>query len=142
MLYRQGWWLIAVDLLREPLRKVFGRSETTGKYKGLVESSILYLASSIANVLSYPWEVARIRMMVDQRHRYEKPLYKNPSNCLREVWNNQGVRGWYAGLTISLLQNILTIATARWVHPKIEQHESIPSDVFIYLKLALSFSIA
>lgn len=149
MLYRQGWWLLIVDVLREPMKKLFERSEVTGRFKGLVESTILYLASSVANVVSYPWEIARIRMMVDMRQRHEKALYKNPTQCLREIWNSQGVRGWYAGLTVSLLQNILTIGLARSIMPqltKFEQYEivnqQIPSNIYPLIKLALSFTIA
>jgi hypothetical protein len=54
------------------------------------------VASFLAETVSYPLEVARIRMGLSKLNTYNGIF-----DCLRETYGRFGIRGVYAGLSIS-----------------------------------------
>lgn len=100
---------------------------------------ILYSGSAVANILTYPLELVKQRMMTSRHEKYDAPLYRTPKACLKEVYSFRGVKGLYQGMSVSLLQNIAGLAVTDAMFDNLSSSEVIPQ---VYVRTMLSCSIA
>jgi len=49
-------------------------------------------------VVACPVDVAKIKLQTQTGHASDKTHYKGPYDCLKSIYRQQGIRGWYKGL--------------------------------------------
>jgi hypothetical protein len=128
-----------MELLSSPIERVF--EFEFGRDNVSIRRIILCSASAFANILSYPMELVKMRMMVSQHNKYETPLYKNPKSCLKEIYGLRGVKGLYQGLGVSLLQNFLGLATIDIVFGQLSALDTLKNQS-AYVRMLMSCILA
>jgi solute carrier family 25 thiamine pyrophosphate transporter 19 len=81
------------------------------------------LASVLAKTAVYPLDTTRKRLQVQgpTRSYYVHrniPLYKGVISTLGHIWKNEGRRGMYRGLTVSLLKAAPASAVTMWTYER------------------------
>ncbi|RMD39557.1 hypothetical protein DV735_g5570, partial [Chaetothyriales sp. CBS 134920] len=81
------------------------------------------LASIVAKSATFPLDLIRKRLQIQgpTRHRYihtNVPEYKGVFGGLLAIWRKEGVRGWYRGLTVSLVKAAPASAVTMYVYER------------------------
>lgn len=87
------------------------KSETVSTHEFLVESGKLTVSHCCAAVVSHPFQVVAVRSMVQFVGKETK--YSGFLAPYREVYNENGIMGFFAGLVPRVLMDILTLWLAR-----------------------------
>lgn len=127
--------------MSNPIKKVFDYE--FGKDNKTISRLILYSASALANTLTYPLELVKQRMMTSRHDKYSAPLYRNPKACFKEIYGLRGVRGFYQGMSVSLLQNLIGLSITDFSFDWFEAKDTgIPILQSVYTKMLFSCSLA
>ena len=78
-------------------------------------------ASVLAKTFTFPLDLVRKRLQIQgpTREKYvhtNMPAYKGVWRSLYAIWKAQGVRGWYRGLTVSLVKAAPASAVTMYVY--------------------------
>lgn len=81
------------------------------------------LASMFAKTAVFPLDLVRRRLQVQgpTRAKYVHtniPEYKGVFSSLVKIYRNEGYRGWYRGLTVSLVKNAPASAITMYVYER------------------------
>ncbi|ETN37275.1 mitochondrial thiamine pyrophosphate carrier 1 [Cyphellophora europaea CBS 101466] len=81
------------------------------------------LASVLAKTATFPFDLVRKRLQVQgpMRTRYVHtniPIYAGVWRGLHSIWRKEGVRGWYRGLTVSLIKAAPASAITMYVYER------------------------
>ncbi|RMZ85097.1 hypothetical protein DV738_g76, partial [Chaetothyriales sp. CBS 135597] len=81
------------------------------------------VASIVAKSATFPLDLIRKRLQIQgpTRHRYihtNVPEYKGVFRGLFAIWRKEGVRGWYRGLTVSLVKAAPASAVTMYVYER------------------------
>ncbi|KAJ3575122.1 hypothetical protein NP233_g1303 [Leucocoprinus birnbaumii] len=71
------------------------------------------VAGMVAEVLEYPFDLAKVRLQAQQFHFPKEgpsPAFKGPWHCLNQTWSEEGVRGLYRGLSVPLVGSMAQTA--------------------------------
>ena len=82
------------------------------------------IASVLSKTVVYPLDTTRKRLQVQgpTRDRYVHrniPTYSGVISTLLHIWRNEGRRGMYRGLTVSLLKAAPTSAVTMWTYERV-----------------------
>ncbi|OCK82091.1 mitochondrial thiamine pyrophosphate carrier 1 [Lepidopterella palustris CBS 459.81] len=82
------------------------------------------IASILAKTAVYPLDTTRKRLQVQgpTRSRYVHrniPMYEGVIRTVRNIWKNEGVRGMYRGLTVSLIKAAPASAVTMWTYERV-----------------------
>ncbi|THH08928.1 hypothetical protein EW145_g2377 [Phellinidium pouzarii] len=98
------------------LRALFLPPPSPGQLKPkatpLADLTIGALSGSIAQTISYPFEVVRRRMQVGGLADPNPRSWLTLSETVHRVWNTKGLRGFYVGLTIGYAKVVPMTATS------------------------------
>lgn len=88
---------------------------------GTSDAATGVIASVLAKTAVYPLDTTRKRLQVQgpTRSRYVHrniPVYHGVLRTIRHIWKNEGMRGMYRGLTVSLLKAAPTSAVTMWTY--------------------------
>ena len=81
------------------------------------------LASVVAKTATFPLDLIRKRLQIQgpTRERYihtNIPVYKGVWRGLYAIWRKEGVKGWYRGLTVSLIKAAPASAVTMYVYER------------------------
>lgn len=82
------------------------------------------MASTAAKAAVFPLDLVRKRLQVQgpTRDRYVHrniPLYQGSVGGLRDILRTEGLRGWYKGLTVSLIKAAPNSAVTMWTYEQV-----------------------
>eukprot|EP01126_Amoeba_proteus_P000456 TRINITY_DN1012_c0_g1_i1.p1 TRINITY_DN1012_c0_g1~~TRINITY_DN1012_c0_g1_i1.p1 ORF type:complete len:162 (-),score=20.63 TRINITY_DN1012_c0_g1_i1:61-546(-) len=106
----------------DKVKAVIGkRAELAGR-KFLTSWEIFWtgaIAKALATIFTYPIQVAQSR----QRANKDKSssTFTNTFKILYDIFNKDGVLGWFAGMNIKLVQTVLTAAFQFLCYEKVQQ---------------------
>lgn len=63
-------------------------------------------AAVLKTLLFYPLDLARVRIAADTSRHGHPRVYPNVRTCLSKTWRQEGVRGLYRGLLLSLVGTV------------------------------------
>lgn len=66
----------------------------------------LALVAVLKTLLFYPLDLARVRIAADTSRHGHPRVYPNVRTCLSKTWRQEGVRGLYRGLLLSLVGTV------------------------------------
>jgi solute carrier family 25 (mitochondrial thiamine pyrophosphate transporter), member 19 len=102
----------------EPTKALISRVPSASGWENAVAGAT---ASTVAKLAIYPLDLARKRMQAQgpMREQYVHrniPVYTSSWNVLVNALRTEGVRGWYKGLTVSLVKAAPNSAVTMWVY--------------------------
>lgn len=62
----------------------------------------------LASFLTYPYLLVRTRLQINNQRNNQK--YKNTLDCIIKIFNDEGISGFYSGLSLKLLHSVITTA--------------------------------
>ena len=75
--------------------------------RGLLESAHHFALGSVAGAVGaftvYPIDLVKTRMQNQRKARVGQVLYRNSIDCAKNVWRNEGIRGFYSGIVPQLI---------------------------------------
>ena len=67
---------------------------------------IAQVVSLTAGTVCYPIDSVRRRLMMQAGKPQESRLYRGSIHCIQQVWSQEGLRGFYLGLTPNLVRSV------------------------------------
>ena len=101
-------WQSAYEVGKDATAKVAATATNLQRFlHGLLESAHHFALGSIAGAVGaftvYPIDLVKTRMQNQRKVSVGQVLYKNSIDCARNVWRNEGIRGFYSGIVPQLI---------------------------------------
>jgi len=83
-------------------------------------------------VVACPVDVAKIKLQTQTGHASDKTNYRGPYDCLKSIYKQHGIRGWYKGLVPMAWRDVpsygVYIIAYEWIFQYIEKpHDQLPT---------------
>ena len=109
-------WLVANPAIQYTCYEALKLRMIRRQRRALTDVEVFLLGAiskALATVLTYPLQVAQTRL------RKAGNGYKGTLDCLGKVYNEEGVKGLFGGLSSKLMQSVLTAALMLLVYERI-----------------------
>ena len=96
----------------ERVRMVFAKA---AEARGTAMTSMEFffmgaVAKMVATLMTYPIQIAQSQLRNDRKNAKGERKYKDTADCLRKIYAQVGLAGWFRGMTAKLWQTVLTAA--------------------------------
>lgn len=113
--------------LYEKMKSYYAKKDNTTPDK--LRPGRLVIASSIskvvASIMTYPHEVVRSRLQEQGQARNSEVRYDGVIDCVKKVFEKEGIRGFYRGCATNLLRTtpsaVITFTSYEMIHRFLEQ---------------------